>query len=79
MPPTAGGVAIATVLVAPARAARLPLCARSTASSLARLVSQLWNGIAVARLCANDAPHCAYDLTAIFAALSAPMPRLWLN
>ncbi|HEY8000109.1 MAG TPA: urease accessory protein UreD [Pseudolabrys sp.] len=76
---TAGGVAIATVLVAPADNGTLAVVRALDGQLAGEVGISAWNGIAVARLCANDGAALRHDLTAIFAALSARMPRLWLN
>ena len=76
---TAGGVAIATVLVAPADNSTLAVVRALDGQLAGEVGISAWNGIAVARLCANDGAALRHDLTAIFAALSAPVPRLWLN
>ena len=76
---TAGGVAIATVLVAPADNSTLAVVRALDGQLAGEVGISAWNGIAVARLCANDGAALRHDLTAILAALSAPMPRLWLN
>ena len=79
---TNGGIAFATVLCA------------SGAEDLAQKLEQvraledtfkgevgisLWNGIAVARLCAVDGATLRRDLIAVLAALGTPVPRLWLQ
>lgn len=76
---TAGGIAIATVLIAPADNGTLAVVRALDGQLAGEVGISAWNGIAVARLCANDGAALRHDLTAIFAALSAPMPRLWLN
>ena len=73
----AGGIAIATVLVAPGDDATL---AAVRAFDVAGEVGiSCWNGIAVARLCAKDGAALRHDLIALLAALKTPLPRLWLN
>ena len=73
----AGGVAIATVLIAPAddamveRVRALTFCGEAGISA--------WNGLAVARLCAKDGAMLRRDLGAVLAAIGTPLPRLWLN
>ena len=75
----AGGIAIATVLVAPGDEA--------TTSAVRALESQFagevgisaWNGIALARLCAKDGAALRRDLILMLAALKVPVPRLWLS
>lgn len=76
---TAGGIAIATVLIAPADNGTLAVVRALDGQLAGEVGISAWNGIAVARLCANDGAALRHDLTAIFAALSAPVPRLWLN
>jgi urease accessory protein len=73
----AGGVAIATVLMAPAD---------DTTTAAVRALDfagevgvSAWNGIAVARLCAKDGAALRHDLIAVLAALGAAVPRLWLQ
>ncbi|HEY1473425.1 MAG TPA: urease accessory protein UreD [Pseudolabrys sp.] len=75
----AGGIAIATLLVAPGDDATLN-AVRSLAERFAGEVGiSAWNGIAVARLCAKDGAALRHDLIAVLAALNAGVPRLWLN
>jgi urease accessory protein len=38
-----------------------------------------WNGIALARLCAPDGATLRQDLMSLLSALSAQVPRLWLQ
>jgi urease accessory protein len=76
---SAGGVAIATVLVAPADDGRLA-AVRALADQFAGEVGiSEWGGIAVARLCAKDGAALRHDLIAVLTALGAQVPRLWLN
>ena len=75
----AGGIAIATVLVAPGGDEQLA-AVRTLAEQFAGEVGiSAWNGIAVARLCANDGAALRRDLIALLAGLGAQVPRLWLN
>jgi urease accessory protein len=75
----AGGIAIATVLVAPGDDATTS-AVRSLAEHFSAEVGiSSWSGIAVARLCAKDGAALRHDLIALLAALGAPVPRLWLN
>lgn len=80
---SAGGVAIATVLVAPADDGRLAavraLSEHFNSGFLGEVGISAWNGIAVARLCAKDGAALRHDLIAVLAALGAQVPRLWLN
>jgi len=72
-----GGVAIATVLVAPASKAALTAVRGLDFAGEAGISA--WNGIAVARLCARDGVALRHDLIALLAALEQPLPRLWTN
>jgi urease accessory protein len=75
----AGGIAIATVLIAPAADGKLA-AVRALADEFAGEVGiSAWNGIAVARLCAKDGAALRHDLIAVVATLETPVPRLWLN
>ncbi len=72
-----GGVAIATVIVAPAddgaaERVRALHCSGEVGVSA-------WNGLAVARLCAKDGAALRGDLAAVVAALGGELPRLWVN
>jgi urease accessory protein len=76
---TAGGIAIATVLIAPAGDAQLA-AVRALGENFAGEVGiSAWNGIAVARLCAKNGAALRHDLIAVLAVLGAEVPRLWLN
>ena len=72
-----GGVAIATVLAVPGD---------ETAADRVRALSfcgevgiSVWNGLAVARLCAKDGAALRRDLAAVLTALGGELPRLWIN
>lgn len=74
---TAGGIAIASVLIAPGgetttATVRALDCAGEVGISA-------WNGIAVARLVAPDGATLRRDLIAVLAALGTTVPRLWLQ
>jgi urease accessory protein len=76
---TAGGIAIATMLMAPADDGKLATV-RALAGQFAGEVGiSAWNGIAVARLGATDGARLRHDLIAVLAALGQRVPRLWLN
>ena len=80
-PAIAGGrVAAATVLVVPGdddTVAAVRVCAEDCRGEIG--VSS-WNGIALARLCAQDGATLHHDLALVLQALRrAPLPRLWLN
>ena len=74
---TAGGVAVATILLTPAGEAQVKTV---RAQHFAGEVGiSAWNGIAVARLVAADGATLRRDLMTMLAALDTPLPRLWLN
>ena len=80
---TSGGIAIATVLVAPAGEAELAQRLEQVRALGEHHTGEVgisaWNGIAVARLCAKDGAALRHDLMAVLAALGAQVPRLWLQ
>jgi len=73
----AGGIAIATVLIAPADDAKLS--ALRALPFAGEVGVSAWNGITVARLCAKEGAALRHDLVALLAALGQRVPRLWLN
>jgi len=76
---TAGGIAIATVLIAPSDDNKLASLRALGENFVGEVGISAWNGIAVARLCAKDGAALRHDLIAVLAALGAPVPRLWLS
>jgi len=72
-----GGVAVATVLIAPgdeavvAAVRALPFEGEVGASA--------WNGIAAVRLCATDAAALRRDLVHVMTAVRGGLPRIWTN
>jgi urease accessory protein len=76
---TDGGIAMATVLIAP--------CDNETRARVRAACEQFtvevgissWNGIAVARLCAKNGAALRHDLVAVLAAIGQHVPRLWLQ
>jgi urease accessory protein len=73
----AGGVAVASVLVAPAGEAELGRVRALDFVGEAGISA--WNGIALARLCARDGAALRHDLIAVLTALGQAVPRLWLQ
>ncbi|MGE5146256.1 MAG: urease accessory protein UreD [Candidatus Eiseniibacteriota bacterium] len=71
----AGGIALATVLIAPADETMLDVVRALEFAGEAGISA--WNGIAVARLVAGDGASLRRDLVAILAALGQSVPRLW--
>jgi urease accessory protein len=72
-----GGIAIATVLAAPADEVAVERVRVLSFSGEAGIST--WNGLAVARLCAKDGATLRGDLAAVLTALGGELPRLWLN
>jgi urease accessory protein len=75
----AGGIAIASVLVAPSDDGKLAAVRALADQFVGEVGISTWNGIAVARLCAKDGARLRHDLITMLAALGQPVPRLWLN
>ena len=75
----AGGIAIATVLIAPGDDVRLAAVRALDEQLSGEVGISAWNGIAVARLCAKDGALLRHDLILMLAALKTAVPRLWLN
>jgi len=75
----AGGIAIATVLIAPAGGAELAAVRAGEPEFVGEVGISAWNGIAVARLCAKDGAALRHDVVTVLAALGVQVPRLWIN
>jgi urease accessory protein len=76
---TGGGIAMATVLIAPGAEKELERVRALDEQFTGEVGISAWNGIAVARLCAKDGAGLRHDLIAVLAALGTPVPRLWLQ
>jgi len=74
-----GGIAIATVLVAPGGNNQLAAVRALSETFTSEVGISAWNGIAIARLCAKDGAALRHDLIAVLAALGTVLPRLWLQ
>jgi urease accessory protein len=75
-----GGVAVATVLVAPGDDATVATVRALDAAFRGEVGASAWNGFAVMRLCAADGAALRHDLVAVLSALrGAALPRLWRN
>jgi urease accessory protein len=74
---TGGGIALATVLVAPGGETELAAVRALDFAGEAGISA--WNGIAVARLVARDGLTLRHDLVAVLSALGQAVPRLWLQ
>ena len=75
----AGGIALATVLIAPGDEATLAAVRALEDQFTGEVGISAWNGIAVARLCARDGAVLRHDLIALLASLGVSVPRLWLQ
>jgi urease accessory protein len=74
---TAGGIAVANVLVAPGDETTIaPVRALACTGEIG---ISAWNGIALARLVARGGAALRRDLIAVLAALGQTVPRLWLQ
>jgi urease accessory protein len=79
---TAGGIAMATLLVAPGGdevAALLHQGSNPCQGSTVEAAVSTWNGVAVARLCAKNGAALRDGLVSLIAALGQEVPRLWLQ
>ena len=75
-----GGVAVATVLVAPGDDATVATVRALDATFRGEVGASAWSGFAVMRLCAADGAALRHDLVVVLGALrGAALPRLWLN
>ena len=75
----AGGIALATVLIAPGDDATLAAVRALDEQFTGEVGISAWNGIAVARLVASDGAALRHDLIALLASLGISVPRLWLQ
>ena len=77
---TAGGVAIATVLIAPGDESLVERIRELSTSFSGEVGVSSWNGFAMARFCAQDAARLRADIMAVLGSASvSPLPRLWLS
>jgi urease accessory protein len=75
-----GGVAIATVLLAPGDEALAQRVRELSASFGGEVGVSCWNGFAMARFCAQDAAKLRADVMTVLGSVSqSPLPRLWLS
>jgi urease accessory protein len=75
-----GGVALATVLVAPGDEAVTAVVRALAEKCRGEVGVSAWSGLAVIRLCASDGAALRHDIVAVLTALrGARLPRLWSN
>lgn len=75
----AGGIALATVLIAPGDEQATTAVRALESQFLGEVGISAWNGVALARLLARDGAGLRHDLIALLSALGQPAPRLWLQ
>ena len=76
---SAGGIAAASVLIAPADEAVIAPVRALDGQFAGEVGISAWNGLALARLVARDGAALRHDLIAVLAALGQTVPRLWLQ
>ena len=72
-----GGIAVATVFIAPGNDAQVAAVRGQDYSGEVGISA--WNGIALARLVAHNGEALRRDLRLILQSLGGALPRLWLN
>jgi urease accessory protein len=75
----AGGIALATVLIAPGGDDTLAAVRALDDHFTGEVGISAWNSVAVARLVARDGASLRHDLIALLASLGISVPRLWLQ
>jgi urease accessory protein len=75
----AGGIAIATALIAPCHGGAVDAVRALEEQFVGEVGISAWNGVAVVRFCARDGAGLRHDLIAVLATLNASVPRLWLQ
>lgn len=73
-----GGIAIATVLIAPGDGAVVE-AVRALNGIAGEIGASAWNGIAAVRLCASDGAALRHDLVRVMTAVRGSLPRIWTN
>jgi len=74
-----GGAAIGTALIVPGDEALVERIREASESFAGEVGISAWNGVAMARFCAQDAARLRADMMAVLARTGAALPRLWLN
>lgn len=73
------GAAIGTALLVPGDEVLVERLRRAAQDFRGEVGISAWNGIAMARFCAQDAARLRADMIALLGRNGAPLPRLWLN
>jgi urease accessory protein len=74
-----GATALATVVIVPGDVALVEKARACLPGCASEVGGSAWNGIAVIRLCAQDAAHLRGDLVSVLNDLGGALPRLWTN
>jgi urease accessory protein len=74
-----GAIAMATVIAAPGDEAMVERVRALADHFSAEVGVSTWNGLAMARLCAEDGARLRADLAAVVTAFGGALPRLWLS
>jgi urease accessory protein len=75
-----GGAALGTVLMAPGDAAMVEAVRAAAGGFRGEVGISAWNGIALARLAAQDGAALRHDIVVLLSALGRrALPRIWLN
>jgi urease accessory protein len=74
-----GGIAIATVLVAPGNDETVQAVRALQDQFIGEVGASAWNGLAAARLCAANGAALRNDLVRVMTAVRGALPRLWTN
>ena len=74
-----GGIAIATVLIAPGDDAMVEKMRALQDQFIGEVGASAWNGIAAVRLRAADGAALRHDLVHVMTAVRGSLPRIWTN
>lgn len=74
-----GGLAIATALIVPGDETLFERLRETAEQAGCEVGVSLWNGFAMARICAQDAAKLRADMMALLSQSRAMLPRMWLN
>ena len=74
-----GGVAVATVLIAPGDETTVAAIRALDGEFAGAVGASAWNGLAAARLCARDGAALRHDLVHVMTAVRGSLPRIWTN
>ncbi|MEZ5788703.1 MAG: urease accessory protein UreD [Xanthobacteraceae bacterium] len=75
----AGGLAIASALIAPSSGEAVEAVRALDQRFAGEVGISAWNDLAAVRFCAHDGAALRHDLIAVLAALGVSVPRIWLQ